>query len=370
MLSITIDLLTNNRNRPYLRNAQEYAIRQLRGIVVHGTDHVRADHSAQSVRHFFNSAAMFMSNHYVVDEQMILQCIPDNEVAYHVGANHYRPDGDRIRGSSSFSPNFFLIGVEICSGDGGDWEKTYHNAVSLVARLLHKYRFTITDLYRHQDITGKDCPAVFHSASAWSKFKTDVVRTMSELPNTRAALARVMVEETLVRTGAGSETPALSKLQRGDLCDVFDAKNGWLNIGERRWIRQEHAEMLFNTRLGRVTERTGINVRSGPGPNYPVVDALPYLAFTDVIGQQDKWFELAPKQWAHASMIELVRTRHGEVIGTDALNVRSGPGTSYPIVRRLGLRARVQIFDQQEKWLLIGNSEWVYDGFVLMDGGL
>lgn len=371
MLPITLDLLTNNRNRPYLRNAQEYAIRQLRGIVVHGTDQIRlAEGSAQAVRQYFNSSAMFVSAHYVADAQQIIQCIPDNEVAYHVGANQYRPDGERVRGSSTLSPNYFLIGIEMCTQDAADWDKIYQNTVDLAARLLRKYRFTITDLYRHYDITGKGCPQALLPASDWTKFRTDVVKAMSEIPKSRIAQGRVIADEAPVRTGPGYETPALSKMYRGDLCDIVDASAGWLHLGERRWIKQDAAEILYHTRLGRVIERTGINLRSGPGANFPVVDALPHLAFTDVIGQQDKWLELSQRRWAHASMVEIVKVRYGEVVGTDALNVRSGPGTSYPVVRRLGRLEKVQIFDNQDKWLLIGNSEWVYAGFVQEAGPL
>lgn len=365
MLPITLDLLTNNRNRPYLRNAQEYAIRQLRGIVVHATDQFRlAEGSAQAVRQYFNSSAMFVSAHYVVDAHQIIQCVPDNEVAYHVGANQYRPDGERVRGASTLSPNYFLIGLIICTQNAAEWDKTCQNAVDLAARLLRKYRFTITDLYRQYDITGKGSPQVLLAASDWSKFRTDVIRAMSELPKSRMAQGRVIAEEAAVRTGPGFENPALSRMYRGDLCDIIDASEGWLHLGERRWIRQDTVEMLYHTRLGRVTERTGINLRSGPGANFPVVDALPHLAFTDVIGQQDKWLELSPRRWAHGSMVEVVQVRYGEVVGTDALNVRSGPGTTYPVVKRLGRLEKVQIFDIQDKWLLIGNSEWVYAGFV------
>ncbi|MFN8301305.1 MAG: SH3 domain-containing protein [Saprospiraceae bacterium] len=365
MLPITLDLLTNNRNRPYLRNAQEYAIRQLRGIVVHATDQFRlAEGSAQAVRQYFNSSAMFVSAHYVVDAHQIIQCVPDNEVAYHVGANQYRPDGERVRGASTLSPNYFLIGLIICTQNAAEWDKTCQNAVDLAARLLRKYRFTITDLYRQYDITGKGSPQVLLAAADWSKFRTDVIRAMSELPKSRMAQGRVIAEEAAVRTGPGFENPALSRMYRGDLCDIIDASEGWLHLGERRWIRQDTVEMLYHTRLGRVTERTGINLRSGPGANFPVVDALPHLAFTDVIGQQDKWLELSPRRWAHGSMVEVVQVRYGEVVGTDALNVRSGPGTTYPVVKRLGRLEKVQIFDIQDKWLLIGNSEWVYAGFV------
>lgn len=364
MLPITLDLLTNNRNRPYLRNAQEYAIRQLKGIVVHSTANPRPGADAKAVRNYFNGSAMFASAHYLVDDHGIIQCIPDNEVAYHAGANKYCPDGERIRGGSGLTPNYFLIGFDLCVNEDGRWEQTYRHAVQLAAHLLRKYRLTITDLYRHHDITGKDCPKMLLPANAWSKFKTEVAKAMGEDPKPRLALGRLAVAEGNVYTGPGDDHPVVARLRQGDFADILEANDGWLRLGERRWIAENSVEIVFQTQLGRVREPTGANVRTGPGPNFPVVDALPHLAFTDVTGRQDKWLELGPKRWAHASLIEPVQVRRGAVVGTDALNVRSGPGTDYAIVRRLGRGAAVQVLDEQNNWLLTGNSEWIYSGFV------
>lgn len=364
MLPITLDLLTNNRNRPFLRNAQEYAIRQMKGIVAHSTGNTRPGADAKTVRNFFNSSAMFASAHYLVDDYGVLQCIPDNEVAYHVGANKYRPDGERLRGGSSLTPNYFLLGFKICVNEDGNWEQSYRHAAGLAAHLLRKYRMTPSDLYRHHDITGKDCPKILLPANAWSKFKTEVAKMMGEPPKPRLALGRVLAADAGTRTGPGAGYPPAARLRQGDFVEILEVREGWLRLGEERWIEGNFVEIVFQTRLGRVREPTGANVRTGPGPNFPVVDALPKLAFTDITGRQDKWLELGPKRWAYASLIEPVQVRVGAVTGTDALNVRSGPGTDYGIVRRLARGAAVQIFDEQNGWLLTGNSEWIYSGFV------
>lgn len=114
-------MLTNKTNRPFLRDQNECAIRQLKGIVAHWTANTKKGADARANRNYFNGSAMYASAHYIVDDGEIIQCIPDNEVGYHVGANSYKPDGERIMEKSGLSPNYFLIGFEMCVNDDGDW---------------------------------------------------------------------------------------------------------------------------------------------------------------------------------------------------------------------------------------------------------
>lgn len=364
MVSISPNLLTNSRNRPFLRDAKTYAIRQLKGIVAHWTANTRKGADAKANRNYFNTTDRFASAHYIVDDKSIVQCIPDNEVAYHVGAIRYKPDGDRIIGASNLTPNYFLVGFEMCVNEDGNWNKTYQNAVELAAHLLRKYRFTTFDLYRHFDITGKDCPKMMLTDSVWDKFKNDIAQAMGDDPALPLAQGRVTSSELNVRSGPGTSNAVLRKLKKDDAVNVFEENDGWLRIGNRQWVSKTYVEQTFQTILGRIKEATGANVRSGPGTSFPVVDALPNGAIIDLLNQNGNWFEIADKHWLHNSLVDILRLRSGEVIGTDSLNVRAGADTSYPIVRRLKRGSRVQIFDQQDQWLRIGNSEWVFSSFV------
>lgn len=81
--------------------------------------------------------------HYVVDEKGVIQAIPDEEEAWHCG---------------NTIGNRFSIGLEIC--EGGDREKTLRNAVDFVVQKMKEYGFSLTDIVRHYDWTGKNCPRI------------------------------------------------------------------------------------------------------------------------------------------------------------------------------------------------------------------
>jgi N-acetylmuramoyl-L-alanine amidase CwlA len=161
-----IDMLLTNHNRP------KRSLSKLKGIVVHWTANTSAGADARANRNYFNTTSRSCSAHYIVDDHEIVRCIPDNEVAFHVGATSYTNFADSIREGQN--PNNLLIGIEMCVNSDGDWNKTYFNTIDLIIDLFNKYNLTSDNLYRHYDITGKNCPAMMVDSSAWNKFKQDI----------------------------------------------------------------------------------------------------------------------------------------------------------------------------------------------------
>ena len=172
MLPIQKMFLTNH-------NRSKKKLVKLKGIVIHWTANTNKGANAMANRNYFNTTQNSVSAHYIVDDGNIVQCVPDDEIAYHVGATKYTAIGERIR-EKPYSPNYYLIGIEMCVNSDGDWDKTYQNTVELTSFLLKKYKLSIDDLYRHYDITGKDCPKMMINATDWLKFKRRVIEEMRE----------------------------------------------------------------------------------------------------------------------------------------------------------------------------------------------
>lgn len=363
MLPITKDILTNSHNRPFLRDQNEYALRELRGIVAHWTANTGKGADAKSHVKYFNTTTRYASTHYIVDDHSIYQCIPDNEMGYHVGASNYKPDGERIKEGAS-SPNYFLIGFEMCVNSDGNWAKTYKNAVDLAAYLLRKYQFSTNDIYRHFDITGKDCPNMMLDAPKWSAFKNDIQVTMQDDPAVPIAQGMVTSSELNVRKGPGTNNPIVVKLKKGDSLEVFEESDGWWRIGAGRWVSKSFVQINFETLLGRIVSPTGANIRKGPGTQHVVVDVAPNGVFTDLIDMNGEWYATGSNRWVHKSLVQIVPTLMGTVTGTNSLNVRSGPGTEFKIIRKIASGNPLRIIGTQADWMQIGYSEWVFKNFV------
>lgn len=151
-----------------------------KGVVIHWTANEGVNADAERHADYFSGASVYASAQYFADEDSIVQLIPDNEMAYHVGARSYR--------TSKYGsyPNSTMIGVEMCVNSNGNFKETWKRSVWLVAHLLKKHNLTINELERHHDITGKDCPKYFvtdataqkylgmTASVAYNKFRADV----------------------------------------------------------------------------------------------------------------------------------------------------------------------------------------------------
>jgi N-acetylmuramoyl-L-alanine amidase len=150
------------------------------GIVIHYTANPMS--TAHNNRDYFENLSKtepskphgeqrFASAHFIVGiNGEVLQCIPVDEMAYHVGANTYTELAiNHLLGA----PNTCTIGIECChqNADGKFTESTLNSCVELTKSLLKEFNLTTNDVYRHYDITGKKCPLYFvEHEDEWKQF--------------------------------------------------------------------------------------------------------------------------------------------------------------------------------------------------------
>lgn len=171
-MKIENDLLTINM---YSRPNKKINI--IKGIVIHWVANPKT--TALQNRNFFENRkdgkSGYGSAHYIISiDGSIIQCIPDNEMAYHVGASEYNLDA--IKKLSAY-PNDCTIGIECSHIDwtGKMTPETYYSLVELSIILLKKNNLTSNNLFRHFDITGKNCHKWFvENPDYWEVFKREV----------------------------------------------------------------------------------------------------------------------------------------------------------------------------------------------------
>jgi N-acetylmuramoyl-L-alanine amidase len=187
MLPITKHLL-DNYNRPKTK------LTELKAIVVHYTANTNPGAHAMANRNYFNTQPhiinkktgeiVYASAHYIVDDKTIIQCIPDDEVAYHVGAKSYKElIYTQIGIPRSGKPNNYTIGIEMCVNSDGDYPLMHKNTIDLIRFLLDKYRMDRKNLFRHYDITGKKCPLMFIEEAKWLGFLNEIDGTARVTPD-------------------------------------------------------------------------------------------------------------------------------------------------------------------------------------------
>lgn len=147
---------------PNAYSRPQKSLEQVKAIVMHWVANPKT--TAQMNRNYFNNRADgrfgYGSAHFIVDKTEIIQCIPLNEMAYHVGAFEYTRFA---RTFLSEYPNNCTIGIELCheDWDGNFANETIDNATRLVIALLKVFNLSAFHIIRHYDVTKKICPKLW-----------------------------------------------------------------------------------------------------------------------------------------------------------------------------------------------------------------
>ena len=144
-------------------------LESIRGVVIHYVGNPGT--TARANRNYFESLSSgeegtYASSHFVVGlEGEVIQCVPLTEVAY---ASNTRNDD--------------TVSIEVCHPDEtGEFSSvTYARTVELTAWLCLQFRLKPeTDVIRHYDVTGKECPLYYvRNPEAWDAFKEAVRQEM------------------------------------------------------------------------------------------------------------------------------------------------------------------------------------------------
>lgn len=197
------------------------------GLVIHWIGVCQPE--ARKVRGSFtgtNLGTQYISDYKTGD---ILQVMPEEEAANHVGAKQYTATKEAALGVKS--PNLHLVGVECCIGDKEipeDWalpgvhmelgrpsDAQYRGLVEFVADFLTRRKLGVDRLFRHYDITGKLCHVWFCKDEArWLAFRDDVAAAMrGEIDMTKEEM-QAMVDAAVDKALAEREAEKVAAAQK------------------------------------------------------------------------------------------------------------------------------------------------------------
>ncbi len=164
-------------------------IMQPLGICVHNTAN---DASAENEIAYMTENNDYTSYHYAIDDKEIIQAIPENRNAFHAG------DGANGEGNRSY------IGIEICySKSGGErFVQAEKNTAVFIAQKLKEYGWSLSNVRKHQDFSGKYCP---HRTldMGWQRFlnmiQTELDKLVEEVEEVTREEVQAMIDASKER---------------------------------------------------------------------------------------------------------------------------------------------------------------------------
>jgi len=287
-------------------------------ITIHNTYN---DASANNEVQYMITNSNATSFHFAVDDFEVVQGIPTNRNAWHAG------DGNGNGNRKS-------IGVEICySMSGGDrYRKAEALAIQFIAQLLRERGWGVDRIRKHQDWSGKYCPHRILDEGRWNA----VVSAIQSALN-----------------GGGTTTPPTTPPTGGD--DSLAGKRVESKVdGLRFYSKPSWADADV---AGTVNTGEGFTIDAkvdvGGSPQYKVhnsrgvtyyITASP--TYVNVVGVSNPAPAPAPV------------TGIAYITGYN-VNLRSGAGTGYSVIRQLNAPESYKVWAEKDGWLNLGGDQWV-----------
>jgi len=182
-MNIQKNLLTPN---PFSRPGKKLS--GVKAVVIHwvantGSTALQNRNYFESLKNQLQNEPCYASAHFIVGiDGEVIQCVPCDEMAYHVGAKSYTPDALSKLGNY---PNDCTIGIELChpADDGRFSPSTLLTAAELCALLCIQFGLDpVKDIWTHHGITEKNCPKWFVDyPEKFESFKRDVTAATRRL---------------------------------------------------------------------------------------------------------------------------------------------------------------------------------------------
>lgn len=161
-------VLTNHSNKNFgaKRSSTKY-------IITHYTGNAK-DTAENNAKYFFNGDRRAGAN-FFVDGKGVWASTPEEYTAYGAGVLHNRKYA-RLWGICT---NHNAINIEIAcdAGNSLPTAEAVTNTVELTKSLMAKYGIPASNVVRHKDVCGKNCPAYWWDDNKWqSEFKARLDR--------------------------------------------------------------------------------------------------------------------------------------------------------------------------------------------------
>ena len=267
------------------------------GIAIHNTSNNAS--AENEVKYMINNNNQ-VSYHVAVDEKHVIQAIPFNRNAWASG------DGANGEGNRKY------IHIEICrsTGDLATFKKCEENCAKYVAHLLKQYGWTIKNVKRHYDFSGKNCPHMTMQLG-WQRFLDMVQKELDKLnkpatttkpTETVTKVQQVNEKHTVLQTLNIRQTPSWSGKVLGQvhkhevytIVEIYSNGFGKLKSGAGYIpINGEYTEKVnqttkTNSYRVKVVNCSYLNARSEP--NGKIVETVKKGTILTIVGEVDGWY--------------------------------------------------------------------------------
>ena len=107
-----------------------------------------------------------------------------------------------------------------------------------------------------------------------------------------------------------------------------------------------------------------LNVRSGPGTTFPSLSKIKTGTKVTLTEQTNIWFKLNTGGWVSSDYLIFTTPQRKGIINYEGVNVRAGAGTNFASLEKLKINTLVTIFEEKDTFYRIGTGRWVKNSYI------
>lgn len=188
--------------------------------------------------------------------------------------------------------------------------------------------------------------------------KAGILPGVLETITAHAAETRVTTANLNLRTGPGTGYPVILTIPKGTALSVESYSGTWAKVtygGKTGYCSTTYLAPP-TTAIRYTTDE--LNLRTGPGTGYEIILAMPAGSKVEMLSASDGWAKVTYEgTTGYASTAYLTSTAPGPGTPTVTvryttanLNLRTGAGTSYPIILTMPKGSRVEVLSESGGW--------------------
>jgi len=185
-----------------------------------------------------------------------------------------------------------------------------------------------------------------------------------------------------IREGPGLAYTSKAQVTVGQVLTILEEKNNWVKVsaptGQVGWISGDYVKKVIKKV---VSTGSRVNLRQGPGTGYQKAGEVKAGQALSVLLEKNGWFKVwtsgGNEAWIAGWLVAEQKSTGSNPtnnsgsgyiqINTEILNVRSGPGTGYAFVTKIGLNEQHNVLETKNGWykIKVKNMEgWVSGDYV------
>lgn len=208
------------------------SLNSIKYIIIHYTGN-NGDTALNNATYFAKSNTREAGAHCFIDGSgVVYKSVPLKRIAWAVGGFYTQSKGAGSKYKIVTNTN--SLSIEMCNCEKKVPKKVFNDAVSLTKYYMKKYNIPASNVYRHWDVNGKDCPSPWAGKdnAEWKAFKKAIGGSTSKPSASKKVYGKVSTKKDplRMRSKATLTSKTICNIPKGAKVEILSKGKSWHKV--------------------------------------------------------------------------------------------------------------------------------------------